>query len=176
MSPILVQIIGFAGLLFFVASFQQKSRKAILFLIVFGQVIFLVHFALLGAWTAVGMNSVGLGRTLLFRYREERSWANWRFWPVVFILLFSLAGLLARESWIGIFPVAAMSIETVGLWMKEPRILRFINLFPHPFWFTYNLVKGSWAGVVCEIFVFASIIIAIIRYDLKRPKAKDLRR
>lgn len=166
MSPAFIQIIGFVGLLFFVLSFQQKVRNRILILMVFGQMIFLVHFILLGAWTAAGMNIIGMARTLVFRFREERKWAEWRLWPVVFIVLFILAGLFARESWIGILPVVAMSIETTGLWLKNLKRLRFINLFPHPFWFTYNYLKGSWAGVVCEIFVLSSIIIAIIRYDL----------
>jgi hypothetical protein len=171
MSPTLIQIIGFIGLAFFVISFQQKSRNLILVLMIFGQAIFLVHFILLGAWTAAGMNTVGMARTLVFRFREERKWASRGFWPVLFILLFAIAGLLAGESWLGILPVIAMSIETTGLWMKNVRVLRVINLFPHPFWFTYNWLKGSWAGVVCEIFVFSSILAAIIRYDLL-PKVK----
>ncbi|MFA5814636.1 MAG: YgjV family protein [Bacteroidales bacterium] len=174
MSSILIQVIGFLGLLFFILSFQQKNRNRILQLMVFGQVIFLFHFVLLGAWTAAGMNVAGIARTLVFRFREKKKWANWRFWPVIFIILFVTAGLFARESWIGILPVVAMSIETTGLWMKNLKILRIINLFPHPFWFTYNLIKGSWAGVVCEIFVLSSIIVAIIRYDVKSVKAKPI--
>jgi len=170
MTSFLIQSIGFVGLLFFVLSFQQKSRNRILVLMLFGQVIFLVHFVLLAAWTAVGMNLVGMSRTVVFRYREDHKWANWPYWPVVFILMFIGAGLLAQESWIGILPVVAMSIETTGLWMRNLKVLRFINIFPHPFWFTYNLIKGSWAGVVCEIFVLSSVLIAIYRYDLKKTK------
>ena len=174
MSSLLIQVVGFIGILFFVISFQQKSRKGILIFIVVGQVIFLLHFALLDAWTAVGMNFVGIARTLVFRFREEKKWANLRFWPLVFILLFAIAGLIARESWIGVLPVVAMSIESIGLWKKSTRILRFINLFPHPFWFTYNLIKGSWAGVASEIFVLTSVIIAIIRHDLMPEKQRNL--
>jgi hypothetical protein len=171
MSSAFIQIIGFIGLLFFVLSFQQKKRNSILMLMIFGQVIFLAHFILLGAWTAAGMNIVGMARTLVFRFREEKAWANRRYWPVLFIFLFISAGLIARESWVGVLPVLAMSIETTGLWMKNLKVLRFINLFPHPFWFTYNLIKGSWAGVVCEIFVLSSVMIAIFRYDIKGAKA-----
>lgn len=168
MSAISIQAVGFLGLLFFVFSFQQKIRSRILILMVVGQVIFLVHFVLIGAMTAVGMNAVGIARSLVFRFREEKAWANWRFWPAVFISLFVAAGLIAHESWTGFFPVIAMSIETAGLWLKNLKRLRFVNLFPHPFWLTYNLVKGSWAGVVCEIFVLSSIIVAIFRYDWKK--------
>jgi hypothetical protein len=170
MAPILVQIIGFVGLSFFVLSFQQKNRNRILVLMLFGQAIFLLHFVLLAAWTAAGMNVIGMVRTLIFRFRDEQRWADWKFWPFVFVLLFILAGLMANESWIGILPVGAMSVETIGLWKRNLKTLRFINLFPHPFWFIYNLVKGSWAGVVCEIFVLSSIIIAIFRYDRREKR------
>lgn len=166
MSSLFIQIIGFIGLLFFVLSFQQKSRNRILLLMVFGQAIFLFHYIFLGAWTAVGMNLVGMARTVVFQYKEKKDWAGHVIWLPVFILLFAAAGLFAGESWLGVLPVLAMSIETTGLWMKNLRVLRIINLFPHPFWFTYNLIKGSWAGMICEIFVLASIIVAIIRYDI----------
>lgn len=170
-----IQAIGFIGLLFFILSFQQKDRKRILMLMIAGQLIFLVHFILLGAWTAAGMNIVGATRSVVFRYREEKGWAAWRFWPFIFILLFMTAGVLAHESWTGLLPVIAMSIETTGLWMRNLRVLRFINLFPHPFWFTYNLLKGSWAGVVCEIFVLSSVIVAIVRYDLIKIKPSPVK-
>lgn len=173
MSSTLIQIIGFIGLLSLVLSFQQKSRKNILILMALGQVIFLLHFILLGAWTAAGMNVVGTIRTLVFRSREEKAWAAWKGWPVVFIILFIIAGLWARESWLGVLPVIAMVTETTGLWLKNLKRLRIINLFPHPFWFAYNYIKGSWAGVVCEIFVFSSIIVAIIRYDIIGIKPHD---
>jgi len=170
MSSTIIQIIGFAGLLFFVLSFQQRDRNKILLLMLIGQAIFLLHFILLGAWTAVGMNSVGMARTIVFSYRDTRKWAAHIFWLPVFVLLFVAAGLLAGESWLGVLPVLAMSLETTGLWMRNLRVLRIVNLFPHPFWFAYNLIKGSWAGVVCEIFVFTSIVVAIIRYDILRQK------
>ncbi len=173
MSSTLVQAVGFIGLIFLILSFQMKNRKGILILMAAGQIIFMFHFILLGAWTAAGMNIVGTARTLVFRSREDKKWAGWKFWPYIFILLFATAGLLARESWLGVLPVIAMTIETTGLWLKNLKRLRIINLFPHPFWFTYNFIKGSWAGVICEIFVFSSIIIAIIRYDIFKVKSPD---
>jgi hypothetical protein len=172
MSTILIQSIGFIGLFFNVISFQQKKRDGILLLMLVGQAAFLIHFILLGAWTAVGMNFVGVARTLVFRLRDQKNWAEWKYWPIIFMFLFLIAGLLAQESWLGALPVVAMFIDTMGLWMKDARKLRLISLFPHPLWFVYNLIKGSWAGVICEIFVFLSIIIAVIRYDLKGADAK----
>ena len=174
MPQFLIQLIGFIGLLFLGLSFQQNNRNRILVFILIGQIIFILHFALLGAWTAAGVNSVGAIRTLLFRFRDERSWAGKSFWPWVFIFLFGMVGWASWDGWLSLLPVVAMSIETVGLWMRNTSRIRLINLFPHPLWFTYNLVKGSWAGVATEVFIFLSILVAIIRFDiLKREKSNS---
>lgn len=168
----LIQLIGFIGLLFLVLSFQQNNRNRILLLILIGQLIFLVHFILLGAWTAVAMNSVGAVRTLIFQFKGRKKWAELSFWPVVFIANFLVFGLLAWESWYSVLPIIAMSIETVGLWKKNPKLIRIINLFPHPPWFTYNLISGSWPGVATEVLIFVSVIVGIVRFDLKGRRSK----
>ncbi|HBB92059.1 MAG: hypothetical protein A2X22_10105 [Bacteroidetes bacterium GWF2_49_14] len=168
MSDWLIQGIGFIGLLFFVISFQQNNRNRILLIMLAGQICFLGHYALLGAWTGFAMNIVGAGRTLVFRFKEEKKWAAHWIWPVIFIALLWVSGIVTWDSPLSLFPPFAMTIETIGLWMKRPKRIRFINLFPHPFWFTYNLLMGSWAGVATEIIVFGSIVVAIFRYDLKK--------
>ena len=172
MSNFLIQLIGFIGLLFLVLSFQQNNRNKILILILIGQIIFLIHFIFLEAWTAVAMNSVGAIRTLVFQYKGRKNWAGKSFWPITFIMGFIVFGFLAWESWYSILPIIAMSIETVGLWMRNPKTIRFINLFPHPPWFTYNLIVGSWPGIVTEILIFTSILIGIWRFDMRKSKSR----
>ncbi len=173
MNNLIIQLIGFIGLVFLVLSFQQNNRNKILVLILTGQLIFLAHFILIGAWTAVAMNTVGALRTLIFQYKETKRWAERYFWPFIFILGFILSGLLAWQEWYSVLPIIAMSIETVGLWMNKPKAIRFINLFPHPLWFTYNLIMMSWAGITVEVMIFISILIAIYRYDIKHQKGKN---
>jgi hypothetical protein len=165
----IVQLIGFIGLTFIVLSFQQKTRNRILITMVIGQLVFLVQFAWLGAWTGFAINIVGSLRTFFFLFREQKKWADHKIWLAVFILLFWLASVVTWEGWISMLPAIAMTIESIGLWMKKTSVIRFINLFPHPFWFTYNLIINSWAGTLTEIFVFLSVVVAIIRYDRKKP-------
>jgi hypothetical protein len=171
----IIQVIGFIGLLFIVLSFQQSTRNRILIVMVTGQLIFLIHFSMLGAWTGFAINIVGSLRTLFFRFRLERKWADHKVWLGVFIAAFWVACLITWEGWMSLLPAIAMTIESIGLWMKNTTRIRFINLFPHPFWFTYNMLINSWAGTLTEILVFLSIVIAIFRYDrdklFKRSKS-----
>ncbi|MBT3245029.1 MAG: YgjV family protein [Bacteroidetes bacterium] len=168
----IIQGIGFIGLGFLVLAFQQNNRKKILFLILAGQIIFLGHFILLGAWTAVAMNIVGAVRTLIFSYKEQNKWANKPYWPFFFIACFIVFGALTWQGWYSILPIIAMSIETIGLWMKNPKFIRIINIFPHPPWFTYNLIIGSWPGIATEILIFGSVLVGIWRFDVNKETKK----
>ena len=91
----IIQVIGFIGMGVLVLSFQQNNRNKILIFILIGQLIFLVHFIMLGAWTAVAMNSVGAVRTLIFQYKEQKQWAAKSYWPILFIAGFIGFGTLS---------------------------------------------------------------------------------
>ena len=84
----------------------------------------------------------------------------------VFICLFLMAGILSWQNWLSILPIAAMIMETVGLWQKSPRRIRFIVFVPHPVWLIYNFIHGSYPGVLTEIFVITSLVAGIIRFDI----------
>jgi hypothetical protein len=114
------------------------------------------------------MNIVGSLRTLVFLFREDKKWLDHWLWLAGFIVLIWIAAIIAWEGPITLLPVIAMTVETPGLWMKNPRMIRLISLFPRPLWFSYNLINGSWAGVATETMVFTSILVAIFRYDRKK--------
>lgn len=177
MNNILIQMIGYIGMIFLVSSFQQNNRNRILILILTGQLIFIVHFILLGAWTAVAVNSVGAVRSVVFRFRDEKKWAAFSGWPFLFVAAFIGFGLATWQEWYSILPITAMSIETFGLWARNPKTIRIVNLFPHPAWFVYNYTQNSWPGMTTEVLLIVSIVVGIIRFDLlkKSPEKKDQR-
>ncbi len=116
------------------------------------------------------MNGVGLFRTFIFREQPEDKLDSRRYLLYIFLGLFIGLGMFAWEGWYSVLPIAAMVIETTGLWMKRPAVIRIINIFPHPCWFIYNFIVGSYPGMATEIFVIASIFIGIIRLDILKRK------
>ncbi|MFH1243316.1 MAG: YgjV family protein [Pseudomonadota bacterium] len=170
-NQILAQVIGFIAFLFIVLSFQNNKRSLILLFLIIAQTSFVVHFALLGAWTAVAMNAVSASRTYVFNQRDVRNWANNRIWFYLFLALFWIAGIIVWEGYYSLFPILAMTAETIGLWMKETKQIRLLNLIPRPLWFFYNFIVGSYAGMVTEVFVFCSIVIGIFRFDLSKSSS-----
>jgi len=159
------QGVGMIGLVFAIISFQNNKRNLILVFLGLSQICFITHYALLGVWTAVSMNIVGAARTFFFIFRGRKKWMDSDAVMYVFICLFFIAGILSWQNWLSLLPVMAMAIETFGLWQEAPRKIRFIVIVPRPLWITYNVLHGSYAGVLTELFVVISLITAIMRFD-----------
>jgi len=172
-NQIVAQVIGFIAFLFIVLSFQNNKRSLILLFLIIAQTAFVVHFALLGAWTAVAMNAISTARTCVFHQRDRKDWANKRIWFYLFFGLFWVAGILVWEGPYSLFPILAMSAETIGLWMEKTTHIRLLNLIPRPLWFIYNFIVGSYAGMLTEVFVFGSILVGILRFDVSKAKKEE---
>jgi hypothetical protein len=173
-NNLIAQGIGMIGLVFAIFSFQNNKRYLILLFLGTAQMFFIFHFALLGIWTAAAMNIVGTTRTFFFMLKGRRKWMDGNVVMYIFFCLFLTAGILSWQNWLSILPIMAMIIETIGLWQKKPRRIRFIVFIPHPVWLVYNFIHRSYPGVLTEVFILTSLITGIIRFDVL-PWVKERR-
>ena len=64
--------------------------------------------------------------------------------------------------------MAANIAATIGGYTHNPRKIRVAGMFINsPLWILYDIMVGSWAGILDEIVTEASMIISIIRYGWK---------
>ena len=65
-------------------------------------------------------------------------------------------------------PVAANIASTIGGYTYNARKIRIAGMFVNsPLWIIYDIIVGSWAGILDEIFSEGSMIISIVRYGWK---------
>jgi hypothetical protein len=170
MNQVIIQGIGYLALLFVVLSFQHNNRRRLLFYMLIGLVLFIIHYALLGAWVGSLMNVIEAAMVLVGYRRETDKWAQRKFWPYAFIGIFVIAGILTAKTYVDILPVIAQIIGTIAVWQTNPRVIRYIMLLPRPLWFTYNFVVGSYAGMTTEVVVLLSVLVGIVRFDILKQK------
>ncbi len=120
------------------------------------------------------MNLVGFSRTITFRLQPEEKLDSRRYLLYLFVFLFVGFGLFSWQGWYSFLPMIGMVAETIGLWMKRPFAVRAVNLFPRPCWLLYNIIVGSYAGMATEMFLAVSIVIGIIRHDIKKEVTKSI--
>ncbi len=168
----LAQIIGFGGTALTIIAYQQSKRKNILLCTVISASLFTVHFILLGAYTGAVMNFFAGLRSLVFM-NNTKPWAKSKIWVGVFMVIYTVACIVTWDKWYSVLPLIAMLLTTVSNWLQSERKIRFLTFPNSPCWLVYNILNNSVAGIITEIFVMSSLIIAIIRYDLIKPKKKE---
>ena len=79
---------------------------------------------------------------------------------------------LTWNNWWSILPVAANIAATIGGYTCNGRTIRVVGMFINsPLWIVYDILVGSWAGILDEIFTEASMILSILRYGWKNLDA-----
>lgn len=161
-----IQAIGFMGTILFFVSFQCKTNKNLYRVQFLSYLFYTVHLVLLGAFTG-GMSYV------INTFRSFCLGGKWKFGKTrsmcVIICLMQMAALILTWSgWISILPVAANIAATIGGYTHNPKKIRIAGMFINsPLWIVYNVIVGSWAGVLDEVVSEGSMILSIIRYGWK---------
>jgi hypothetical protein len=71
-------------------------------------------------------------------------------------------------GWLSVLPVAANIASTIGGYTHNPRKIRVAGMFVNsPLWIVYDVLVGSWAGILDEVLSEVSMIISILRYGWK---------
>ncbi len=164
---IIAQILGFVAFACSVISFQRRTHKGIVALQLTSNVLFAIHFCLLGAYTGAVLNGIAAVRACVF-VNKGKKWADNFIWFVVFCALSIIAGIFTWDGIVSILPILGMICTTIAFWIKTPKYVRMSAFPSSPLWLVYNIINKSCGGVITEIINMISIIIAMIRLDLKK--------
>lgn len=170
-----VQAIGFIPSFISILSVQLKTRKKILLLQLSAGLMWVTHYYLLGAYTAVLTNTVGIFRSTI-SYFNDRKWAESVLWLYLIIALSILSSVLTWTGPVSLLPAISLICTATGLWIHNLTITRILFALQSPCLFVYDIASGSWGCAVIEAFAFLSFILAIVRLDIipyvKEKKAK----
>ena len=77
-------------------------------------------------------------------------------------------------GWCSVLPVIANIAATIGGYTYSARKIRVVGLCVNsPLWIVYDIVVGSWAGILDEVVSMASMILSIVRYGWKNLDHQD---
>lgn len=165
---IIVQGIGFLGVICFIMSFQIKSNKALFLAQMAGSGMFCIQFMLMGAYSGCLSLLVIVIRNWFLSKADKWPKVLWKGWAVLIIII---CAVIMWVTWIGpvsILPFLAMAGGTIGYYTNNAQTIRFANLICcSPSWLIYDFIVGSIGGVLNESIVLASILISIYRYGWK---------
>lgn len=168
MKEVLIQGIGFIGVIFYIASYQVKSNKGLYLCQGLGSASFVVQFVLLGGLTGCFGLLITILRNFLLSRIDQWPWVKGKAVALGIIALSTAVTVCTWDNWLNILPWLAVVGSTIGYWTNNARNIRLSNLIcASPCWLIYDILLGSIGGVVNESITLCSILVSIYRYGWK---------
>ena len=161
---IIAQAVGFVATGIAIYSFQAKHRVTMLTMQTTSNLLWMVHYLMLGSLSAVFANFIGTVRNIIYGFRGKYKFADSKIVPAVSIVAFIISGIFTYTNPFDILPTLAMIFASIAFFVKEERLIRGISVFIAISWLTFGFYAGSIAGIVSDGSTLISIIIAMIRY------------
>ncbi len=179
MPPVVIQILGILGMIMALISFQQKTQKGIVLMQLCCSAFFAIHFILLGAVTGGILNVMAVIRAIVYSQKGKK-WADHIAWPILFCILSLVIYALTficfgvepslKNFLLELLPALGIISTTIAFRMERAKDVRLLSMINSPLWLIYNSINFSIGGILTECFSLISIIIGILRLDIKRKK------
>lgn len=161
-----IQAVGLIGTGLYFLSYQCKSNKNLFRVQFLSYLCYTVHLLLLGAVT--GGISYILNTVRSFCLGSRLEFAHSRTACLILCTLQVFALAVTWSGWISVLPVAANIASTIGGYTHNARKIRVAGMFINsPLWIIYDILVGSWAGILDEVVSECSMILSIVRYGWK---------
>lgn len=167
----IAQGIGAIAIVLIFFAFSSRKRGTLLALKCGNDLLWCVHYFLIGAYSGVATNLLNACREYIFSYREKKKWAQHAFWPYLFVAACLVSSVLTWQGTASLLPALGASFSTVGLWCKEPYRMRLLNLPSLLLWLWYAIVMRTPASILSCSISLMSVIIGLIK-DVQERKKK----
>ena len=161
MRFLLIQGIGFWGTILFFLSYQCRNNKTLFQVQFVSYLCYTIHLLLLGAIT--GGISYILNTVRSFCLGSKNDFLKGRLVCCILCILQVTTLVFTWNGWWSILPVVANIAATIGGYTYNA-----------PLWIVYDIVVGSWAGILDEIVSEVSMIISIIRYGWENMDLSEI--
>ena len=151
----LVQSIGALGIAANMIIYQQKDGKKLLLFKLISDLFWFAHYFLLGAYTGAVIAVIGIFRECVF-INQDKKWAKGKGWLVFFILCSIVSSIFTWKNVFCLFPAIASVISVISFWKSNPKLARFLGIIISACMLIYDIIYGSYTGIVNEILTLVS--------------------
>ena len=159
---LIAQIIGVFPLILSLFIFSQKERKTILLLKGCSDLLWAIHFFVLGEFSGGAINAVNTVRNAVFS-QKGKSRTSGSLLPLLFILFTVGCALPNFQGFKSLLPLLGSCLAILGFWQSNVNALRIYNLCGVLLWLTYGILTVSVSTILCNVFSILSISIGLYK-------------
>lgn len=166
-KAVIAKAIGLLGFIATILIYQQKNKHNTLLWKMITDLLWIVHFLLVGSMTTVATTSVAVFRSFVFM-NDKKKWAQSKLWPLAFCVLNVISGLLVWEGPISLLPMTGSLVCILAYWIGKPKLVRLASLPAGILYLAYMLIKLDFEGILNETFIILSALVGLIRFDWRK--------
>ena len=164
---ITAQIFGIIGIVIWLLSILQNTKKNISLFQFFSNIFYGVQYLLLGAMSAFGMNTTSSIRCLIIYLNERKNKKTSIIVSIISCLIIFIITYFTYNELLSLIPALITVGYTYSLWQSNIKTTYIIIVAMAFIWIIYNALVGAYicvSGNICEI-IFG--IVSIIKYKKK---------
>ena len=169
---ILSQIFLCLGLGALGVSYYVKNYKLITILCIVSAGLLAIGYAILGAYTAIGLNILGLIAYIFFYVFKSKNKENPLYFIIILWVITIVNGIFTFSGWTSLLPTIASLLFYFSVWQKNTFIYRLLGVIATIFYVLYNIMYKSWFGATAQGVLLVLSIIGLVIYIIELDKNK----
>ena len=152
------QILGYVASAILLSGYAIKSDVKTKTVLIFSSVIFVIHFFLLGAFTASAVCAVNTMRNAssIFFHKSKAVF-------IVFAMLYIASGYFTYDTFIGVLPSIGALLTCAGMFLLGGIPFRVLVVVSTVLWLIHNIMVGSIGGTINFIILLLIGLVTIWR-------------
>lgn len=157
-----------------------KKRNLILYFSLAALLFNGIHYALLSAWSGVGVVCIAVVRNVLFLIQQKIKALDKYViddWIIlIFLLIISaFTAVWTYDGLLSLFSIFASVIYTISIWQKNIKVYKILGIISGVINIVYFAFIGSIFGIILETIVCIITVIFTIIYLVNERKMKPLK-
>ena len=167
MTYTISQIIGFLAFIISLLAYHRKKKSKILGSMVISNILNLIHYLLLGAYSGCVTKVMAIIRDsfIIVKGKNKKLSSYWIL--ALFIIGYIVCSIFTYKGILSLFPILAAIIYIVPIWNGNEKTIKKTAFFCYFLWLRYNIFVFSIAGIVSNVVSIISTFIAMINENKK---------
>lgn len=158
---VLGNLIGAIALIYSMISYHRKEKKNILADMIKSNILNLIQYILLGAYSGCVTKIIAIFRDILIIKKEKNDKLNNNYILIIFIIIYIIMGVITYKSILSILPLIAAVTYLIFIWNGNEKQIRRAAFYTTFLWLIYNISVMSIAGAISNTLLLISTYIAI---------------
>lgn len=160
---------GYLAVVFTVLIYQQNNRTSLLKLKTCADVLWIIHYFFMGAYTGAAVTGVALIRELVF-YKDDRQNPKRTFILAIFLCAGIVCAIVTWQNAFSFFAMVGSLLSVFSFWLGKPHVSRLLAFPISICMLIYGISSRSGAVLINELLVMISSTLGLLRLDRKHFK------